>query len=119
MDESGASVLIVDDDPALLRLVTLVLRTDGFEAHTAVDGQEALAEIARCEPDVIVLDLEMPVMDGPTFLHHIREDGNRTPVLILSALEPEAARSLDAQDFLSKPFIPDELSVRLRRLIAA
>lgn len=118
MDGSGVIVLVVDDDPALLRLVKLVLRSDGFDTHTAVDGQDALEEIARCAPDIIVLDLDMPVMDGPTFLRRIRAEGNRTPVLILSAHEPSILRRLDAQDYLSKPFIPDELSTRVRKLAA-
>ncbi len=119
MDESNPTVLLVDDDPALLRLLKLVLRTDGFRICTAIHGLDALDHLDSCAPDLIVLDMEMPVMDGPTFLRRIREQGCRTPVLVLSACDSARSRLFGAEGFLSKPFVPEELSAKIRCLVAA
>lgn len=117
--EEDRTILVVDDDPALLRLVKLVLGIDGYHICTAPHGLEALDALDRCDPDLIVLDIEMPVMDGPTFMQRLREQGRRTPVLVLSANSGTAARALDADAYLPKPFVPEQLSAKIRRLIAA
>lgn len=113
-----ASVLVVDDDAALVRLLTLTLRQDGFEVSTAFDGAEALTQVAVRKPDAIVLDLEMPVMDGRTFYRELRARGIETPVLILSAMGARTARrELNAEAYMEKPFDPYELVSTVGALI--
>ena len=80
-----ARVLIVDDDRSIVRMLRLILHTSGFEVSIAYDGVEALDEIERDPPDVVLLDLNMPVMDGETFLRVIRNRGMQIPVIVTSA----------------------------------
>jgi CheY-like chemotaxis protein len=104
------SVLVVDDDAALLRLLRLSLQDSGFEVQTATNGQEALEKVSSQNPRVIVLDLEMPVMDGRTFVREMRARGCSTPVLILSAFDAKRAQGeLMTEASMSKPFDPDDL----------
>jgi len=109
--------MIVEDDPLISRLMRLLLRVDGFETCSAVDGQVALDEVDHCKPDAIVLDMHMPVMDGREFFHELRRRGTETPVLIVSADNAAAdARELHAQGYLAKPFDPDDLVSRVNEL---
>ncbi len=112
------TALVVDDDPAILRLLKLVLESDGMKICAAVNGQDALEKLDQCQPDVIVLDIEMPVMDGPTFLHTIRNEGCAVPVLVISARGAAAPKGLQADAYLAKPFAPDQLATQVRRLVA-
>lgn len=112
-------VLVVDDDPFITRMVRLTLRGDGFDVVTAQDGLRALEEVGEHLPDAIVLDLEMPVMDGRTFMRVLRERGITVPVIIVTAAQTRAARhELGAQAYLAKPFDPDDLVSSVRELIA-
>ncbi len=120
--EVGADVmiLVVDDDPALSRMVALTLRNDGFDVVAAPNGAVALETLRTREADVIVLDLEMPVMDGREFFRELRRKGRRTPVLVVSAYEArQGQRELGADDYLNKPFNPDDLVERVRALASA
>jgi len=118
-DASAGRVLIVDDDPSVLRMLRLVFVADGFDVTTATNGREALAAVEAAKPGAIVLDLEMPVMDGREFFHELREKGDETPVLILSAYGAERARrELKAEAFVSKPFEPDYLVQEVEKLLA-
>jgi DNA-binding response OmpR family regulator len=112
-------VLIVDDDPALGRMLSMTLRDGGFDVTTAANGQVGLGKIDdEGVPDAIVLDLEMPVMDGRTFYRAIRARGIGVPVLVLSANGARAAsRELGAQGHMDKPFDPDALITRVRSLL--
>ena len=106
----AARVLVVDDDPGLLRMMRLALVSEGLEVVTATDGAEALDRISAQSFDVVVLDLQMPRMDGRTFYREIRSRHNETPVVILSAYGAESARNeLGAQGAINKPFDPFEL----------
>ncbi len=117
--ERPTVVLVVDDDPAVLRLLTLTLRLAGYEVCVASNGSEALLSMGDCSPDVIVLDMQMPVMDGTTFYKRLREGGWRAPVLVLTALSrSEASATLLAQGYLVKPFLPDELIAQIETLAA-
>ena len=107
-------VLVVDDDPAILRFIRLGLMAHGYEAVTAVDGQEALEVIRTRNPDIVILDILLPKKDGLSVLGELRGFSD-VPVVAMSAHTSlrEKALSLGASDFLDKPFSPDEL---LRRI---
>jgi two-component system, OmpR family, KDP operon response regulator KdpE len=113
-------VLVADDDAPILRLVRTKLQADGYGVITAVNGQEAVELFERERPDIVVLDLMMPVMDGYDAMQQIRQSAN-VPVVILTARSaaPEKIRGLDlgADDYVTKPFNPDELSARIAAVL--
>ena len=111
-------VLVIDDDPALVRLVSATLRDGGFIVSAAGNGVEGLQRVEEDAPDAIVLDLNMPLMDGPTFFKELRGRGVNTPVLVLSAHGArDVRRAIGADAAMEKPFDPDALVVRVRLLI--
>ena len=115
-------ILIADDDPLLRALLVHRLSADGHQVMTAEDGRQALEAIAEQQPDLIVLDALMPVMDGFEVLRRLQAGRvSDAPVIMLTALKREqdivGALQLGAADYLVKPFIPDELSHRVRRLL--
>jgi len=117
----AARVLVVEDDANVRQTLDSALRFAGHEVVTATDGDEALDEITRREPDLIVLDVMMPRLDGLTVCRMLRERGYRTPVLVLTARHEVSDRvaGLDAgaDDYLPKPFALDELLARVRALL--
>ena len=114
------TVLVVDDDQSLLRMLGFTLRTEGIAVLTACHGVEALDQLTLEKPDVVLLDVEMPVMDGREFLRTIRAIGDHTPVLLMSAYaRPNLAEGVTAQGFISKPFDPDELLEAVTRVAGA
>jgi DNA-binding response OmpR family regulator len=107
---AGRSVLVVDDDVNLTRLLRMILRSAGFEVLTAEDGFAGLEVTKERTPDLIILDLRMPQMDGHEFYRELRNRGIQTPVLIASAYGARAAqRELGAQGAIEKPFDPDRV----------
>ncbi|MPZ48369.1 MAG: response regulator [Dehalococcoidia bacterium] len=113
-----ASLFIIDDDRSLLRLLRLIFEDADFDVQAFPDAQVALAEIAQHEPDAIILDLEMPVMNGRDFYRAVREAGLQTPVLILSAYGARAAQiELGADAYVDKPFEPEQLIEAITRLL--
>lgn len=118
---NGATVLIAEDDRSVRESIERALRFEGYSPITAADGVLALSSIAENEPDAIILDVMMPNADGLTVCRRLREQGNRTPVLMLTARHEISDRvaGLDAgaDDYLVKPFALDELLARLRALL--
>jgi two-component system response regulator MprA len=114
-------ILVVDDDPALRGALERALRLAGYGVSFAVDGLEGLKAIEATEYDLIVLDLGLPLMDGVEVCRTMRERGDRTPVLMLTARDAvrDRVRGLDvgADDYLVKPFALDELLARIRALV--
>ena len=115
-----AKILVVDDDPNVVKLVQLYLERDGHEVLTASDGVAGL-EMAREEsPDLIVLDLMMPRMDGMEVCRTIRAESS-VPVIMLTAMVEEddrlAGLDLGADDYVTKPFSPRELAARVRAVL--
>lgn len=114
---SGAHVLVVDDEPAIRRVVFTNLTRHGFQVEAAGLGQDGLNAYARRRPDVILLDLGLPDMDGTEFIHRIRQ-GYDTPIIVLTVRGSErdkvAALDIGADDYLTKPFGVDELLARIR-----
>ena len=105
-------MLVVDDDPDIRELLFTALEDEGFEVVPAGNGQEALAIIKTFRPDVIVLDLMMPVMDGWTFAHAYHErPGPHAPIVVLTAARDAEARAVQirADGYLGKPFDMDDL----------
>jgi two-component system KDP operon response regulator KdpE len=117
---SAGHVLVVDDEPQLLRALRINLRARGFDVTTASNGAGALEAAAKVSPDVIVLDLGLPDMDGFTVLHGLR-GWSTVPVIVLSARTDAADKvtALDAgaDDYVTKPFGMEELLARLRAAI--
>ncbi|MBV8997806.1 MAG: response regulator transcription factor [Solirubrobacterales bacterium] len=116
----GDRVLVVDDDPPLRRMLARTLSAEGYEVTVAGDGGGALAEAERTAPDVIVLDVAMPGLDGLTVARRLRSKGLPTPILMLTARDavPDRVAGLEAgaDDYLVKPFAVQELIARLRAL---
>lgn len=116
-----ATVLIVDDDPKLLKMLGRTLVYEGFHVYSATNGAEALTEAQVHRPDVIVLDWMMPGMDGLTVLERLRSAGDQTLVLMLTARDAVENRVAGleggADDYLVKPFAPAELLARLHALL--
>jgi len=114
-------ILIVDDDRALRDALRRALVLGGYETVPVEDGESALAEVARSEPDAVVLDIGLPDIDGLEVCRRLRGAGNRVPILMLTARDAIADRieGLDAgaDDYLVKPFDVGELKARLRALM--
>jgi two-component system KDP operon response regulator KdpE len=110
-------VLIVDDEPAILATTAPLLRARGYEVSTAMSGRACLESVERVNPDLIVLDLGLPDMDGVEVCRLLR-DGRSTPIIVLSArgAEPDKVSALDAgaDDYVTKPFGAEELLARIR-----
>jgi two-component system, OmpR family, KDP operon response regulator KdpE len=113
------TILIIDDEPPIRRLLRAALEPQSYRVRDAENGQLGLQEAVACRPDVIILDLGLPDMDGLTVLKRLRE-WSQAPVLVLSVREGEADKvaALDngADDYLTKPFGTAELLARLRVL---
>jgi two-component system response regulator MprA len=114
-------VLVVDDDPPLRRMLARSLTAEGFEVAVAPDGGAALVAAQRAAPDVIVLDVAMPAIDGLSVCRRLRRRGLATPILMLTARDAiddrVAGLQAGADDYLVKPFAIAELIARLRALI--
>lgn len=117
MSGEGPRVLVVDDDPPILRVITANLERRGFDVDGAATGSAALDTFRRRRPDVVVLDLGLPDMDGVDVISLIRQQG-QTPIIVLSAREAErdkvTALDAGADDYVSKPFGIEELLARIR-----
>jgi DNA-binding response OmpR family regulator len=120
---SDPVVLVADDDEDILLLVTTRLRRDGFDVVAARNGEEALALAREHRPDIAVLDVGMPMLDGLEVLAQIRADDSlksmRVLLLTAKAQESDVRRGFDAgaDAYVRKPFSPAELSTRVRELL--
>jgi two-component system, OmpR family, response regulator MprA len=114
-------ILVVDDERRLRDVLRRSLALEGYDVRLASDGYEGLAEIAGGAPDAVVLDIGLPKLDGLEVCRQLRGDGNRVPVLMLTARDAVSDRieGLDAgaDDYLVKPFDVDELKARIRALV--
>ncbi len=120
MNSSGARILIVDDEPPILRVLSSNLRSHGFQVIAAATGEEALDRHSSFRPDVVILDLLLPDMHGREVIRTIRQSSS-TPIIVLSAHGEEgekvAALELGADDYLTKPFGVRELLARVRAVM--
>ena len=113
-------ILVVDDDPHLREVVTYALQRAGFQVHTVRDGRTALVEVDRNAPDLVVLDVMMPEMDGLEVCRRIRARG-RLPIVFLSSRAEEVDRVLGLEmggdDYITKPFSTRELVARVKAVL--
>ncbi len=122
MSSSLGRVLVVDDDDVIRQLITVNLELEGFEVHTAVDGQDCLDKVKDVRPDVITLDIMMPRLDGWEAASRLRADPETADikVVLLSARAQEAdlqrGDRIGVDAYLTKPFDPDDLIATVRRL---
>jgi DNA-binding response OmpR family regulator len=118
------SVLVVDDEPTARSMLRLILVRAGFEVREAKDGYEALEQVERIIPDVMLLDIMMPGMDGFTVCQILREQENTVdlPIIMLSArADPESVNTglrVGATKYLTKPVTPDELTRHIREVLS-
>jgi DNA-binding response OmpR family regulator len=119
--EGARPILIVDDDPKIVRLVAMYLEREGLAVVEASDGATALALFTQHDPQLVVLDVMLPALDGLAVLGAIRQRGD-TPVIVLSAKGATADRisglAGGADDYVPKPFSPSELVLRVKRVLA-
>lgn len=114
-------VLVVDDDDAIRDMVGTALRYAGFETTVAVDGRDALARLSETAPDLVVLDVLMPGIDGFEVCERLRNQGEATPIIFLTARA--ASRDVlegfgrGGDDYITKPFVLDELVARIRAVL--
>lgn len=110
-------ILVIDDDPALVRALRIVLQRSGYDVFSAATGEQGISEAAIATPDVVVLDLGLPDLDGVVVCRRIRE-WSEVPIIVLSAASTEARKvaALDegANDYVTKPFSMAELEARIR-----
>ncbi len=123
-------ILIVDDDPDILDVLTIILEAQGYQVSTARDGIEGLANLKAEKPDLLILDLLMPKMDGFAVCKELQDPRwsklKGTPILILTSVREEASRrryeletglELDVDDYVEKPIFPDVLLERVGKLL--
>jgi DNA-binding NtrC family response regulator len=121
MPVAGARVLIVDDDPASRRLLDVRLRALDCQVVTAADGQEGLGAIARAEPDLVLLDLQMPRMSGMEVLRSLRANGSAVQIIVITAYgsieSAVEAMKAGAYDFITKPVDPKHFDIVVRKAL--
>ncbi len=116
-------ILIVDDEIDILKVVTFRLKKAGYEVLTAVNGKEALDSIRDKRPDLILLDLRLPIMDGYEVCRQVKTDETlkNIPIIFLTASQAERikekVKGYDAEDYLIKPFEPEELLEKVKKFI--
>lgn len=122
MTNERERILIVDDEPSVVEVVSLYLKREGYEAFTAHNGRDALRLIREQAPTLVVLDLMLPEVDGLEIIRRLRDDyGEDVPVIVLSARRQETDRiyglELGADDYVTKPFSPAELVARVNAVL--
>ena len=110
-------ILVIDDEPSIVNLVTAYLKPEGYEVHTALDGESGLKSARAFKPDLVILDLMLPGMDGLELLSRLRRE-SQVYVILLTAKTEETDKivglSVGADDYVTKPFSPRELTAHVK-----
>ena len=121
MSPAANCILVVDDEQNITDLVATALRYEGFEVVTALSGRAALGEIAASRPDLLILDVMLPDLDGFEVARRLRQDGRRVPILFLTAKDATEDKvrglTLGGDDYVTKPFSLEELIARVRAVL--
>jgi two-component system, OmpR family, response regulator len=121
MEEAEGRVLVVDDEPNITELVAMALKYVGFDVATASSGRDALSSVGDFRPDLIVLDVMMPDLDGFEVCRRLRADGIRVPVVYLTARDATEDKvrglTIGGDDYVTKPFSLEELVARIRAVL--
>lgn len=119
--DTEATLLVVDDEPNIRELLSASLKFSGFDVHIAANGQEALKRADEVRPDLIVLDVMMPDLDGFGVMKRLRDKGSKIPVVFLTAKDDVADRvtglTLGGDDYIVKPFSLEEVVARIRAVL--
>jgi two-component system, OmpR family, alkaline phosphatase synthesis response regulator PhoP len=113
----NARILVIDDEPSIVNLVTAYLKPEGYEVHTAADGPAGLKAAQAFKPDLLILDVMLPGMDGFELLSRLRRESNAYVILLTAKTEETdklVGLGLGADDYLTKPFSPRELAARVK-----
>ena len=117
---SAGSILIVDDDPAIVGFLELALADEGYEVRSAGNGRDALDKVGEHSPDLILLDMNMPIMNGWEFCEQLPQHASKAiPIVVMTAARDASARSREvgAQAFLGKPFNLEHMFRTIRDLL--
>jgi DNA-binding response OmpR family regulator len=118
---SAQTILLVDDEPSIIQLSRLYLERDGYKTHSQGDGAQALEAIEKLKPDLVVLDVMLPGLDGFEVCRRLRAANNPVPILMLTARDEDIDKivglELGADDYLTKPFNPRELVARVKAIL--
>lgn len=117
------TILVAEDEMMMLKTIEFRLKKDGYTVISSMDGREALEKLNESSPDLVITDIMMPFFSGLEVVSAVREKpGKKIPVIVLSSLGQEnmvlEAFKLGADDFIKKPFSPNELSVRVKKYIS-
>lgn len=119
----ASKIIVIEDDPHILMLISQTLRREGYEVVTATDGAEGLRKVKETHPHLVVLDISLPGLDGYQVCHQLRreQETSNLPVIMVTAMSrPSDQRrgfELGADDYLAKPFVLSELVVRIQALL--
>ncbi len=118
---NGSAIVVVEDEQSIASLVTLYLTNEGFRVTHVADGALALGEVERVKPDLVILDVTLPGMDGVEICRRLRAAGDALPIMMLTARDSEVDRilglELGADDYVTKPFSPRELVARVKAVL--
>jgi len=121
MSMNGSAIVVVEDEQSIASLVTLYLTNEGFRVTHVADGALALGEVERVKPDLVILDVTLPGMDGVEICRRLRAAGDALPIMMLTARDSEVDRvlglELGADDYVTKPFSPRELVARVKAVL--
>lgn len=119
----ASKIIVIEDDPLILKLISQTLQREGYEVITATDGSEGLRKVRETHPHLVVLDISLPGLDGYQVCHHLRseQETSKLPVIMVTAMSrpSDQRRGFEkgADDYLSKPFVLSELITRIQSLL--
>ena len=119
---SDKKILIVEDDELMIKILKFILNKEGYQLSVVMDGLSAVEQIHSINPDMVITDLMLPYKSGLEVIRFVKENFEKTPIIVLSSLGEEEhsvseAFKLGADDFIAKPFNPNELVLRVKLLL--